>query len=253
MSSQDVLEWLFLTMSPIEWYCPSVFFLNTSSFWELYISFLIDLPHDLRCILLSLLISFSLSLLRCRIYWYCYSPFYFYSIFFFCAVACVALHPITLAYCDQGNSFPPSPPTPLQLPEEPLTPPEAPPVAPPIPQLDQPLLSDEDRRAMIYQRYLALNFGGNDSLARMVSIIDSQFIIERYMEAALVDDGFRPQSILYRMREIRGFIHSPYGRLLSSRTYQSHIRQIQENGTRSSLPYRRLMIAIDQSDLLLER
>ncbi|KAL6582644.1 hypothetical protein OROMI_004722 [Orobanche minor] len=234
MSSLDVLEWLFLTMSPIEWYCPSVLFFNTSlrsaSFvpWELDISFLIDLPHDLRCILLSLLISFSLYLLRCRSYWYCYSPFYFYSLFFFCAVACVALHPITLitmAYCDQGFSKTPSPPTPIQLPEEPLTPPEAPPVAPPIiiPQFDQPLLSDAHRRNVLYQRYSVLNFGGNDSLACMVSIIDSQFIIERNMEAAVVDDGFRPQSILYRMTEIRGFIHSPAGDLLSSRTYQSYI------------------------------
>lgn len=40
------------------------------------------------------------------------------SILFFCTVACVALHPITfltVAYCDQGNSFPPSPPTPPEL------------------------------------------------------------------------------------------------------------------------------------------
>lgn len=50
----------------------------------------------------------------------------------------------------------------------------------------------------------SLNFGGNADLRRMISIIDAQFIIERYVEAALVDDGFRPQSILYRMREIRG-------------------------------------------------
>lgn len=212
MSSQDVLEWLFLTMSPIEWDCPSVF-LNTSlrsaSFvpWGLDIDFLIDLPHDLRCILLSLFLSFSLSLFRCRSYCYCYSPIYFYSVFFVCSVTCIALHPITVAYCDGGNSFPPSPPTPIQLPEEPLTPP---PVAQPvvIPQLAQPLLSDETRSSILYGRYLLLNFGGNDDLRRMISTIDSQVIVERYIEAALVDDGFRPQSILYRMKDIRGFIHS---------------------------------------------
>lgn len=106
---------------------------------------------------------------------------------------------------------------------------------------------------MLYQRYSVLNFGGNDSLARMVSIIDYHFIIERYMEAALVADGFRPQSILYRMREIRGFIHSPEGELLSSRTYQSYITQIREHGTRSSVPYRRLIRAVDNYDLLLDR
>lgn len=96
----------FVTMSPIEWDCPSVFFVP----W-IY-SFLIDLPHDLKCILLSLLLAFSLYLFRYRSYWYCYGygPFVFYSLFFFCAVACVVLNPITLvtmaSYCDGVNSVP---------------------------------------------------------------------------------------------------------------------------------------------------
>lgn len=160
-----------------------------------------------------------------------------------------------MAYCDQGNSFPPSPPTPIQLPAEPLTPPESPPVAPPviIPQLAQPLISDEDRRNILYQRYSLLNFGENSDLGRMISIIDPQFITERYVEAALVDDGFRPQSILYRMREIRGFLHSPEGELLNSRTYESYVTQIREHGTRSSVPYRRVIRAVNNYDLLLER
>lgn len=53
-----------------------------------------------------------------------------------------------IAYCDGGNAFSP-PPSPVQLPEEPVTPPAAPPVPQPvvIPQLAQPLISDDTRRS----------------------------------------------------------------------------------------------------------
>ena len=237
----------FVTMSPIEWDCPSVFFVP----W-IY-SFLIDLPHDLKCILLSLLLAFSLYLFRYRSYWYCYGygPFVFYSLFFFCAVACVVLHPITLvtmaSYCDGVNSVP-SPPTPVELPEEPLTPPE--PVVQPQALL---LQADEARRSILYRRYLLLNLGGNEDLRRMVSIISSQFAVELATEAALLDDGFRPQSIISRINEIRGLIHSPRGELLSEQTYRSYVTQIREHGTRSSVPYQRVRRAVLNYDLLLER
>ncbi|KAG6467648.1 hypothetical protein ZIOFF_074488 (mitochondrion) [Zingiber officinale] len=127
-----------------------------------------------------------------------------------------------IAYCDGRNAFLP-PPSPVQLPEEPVTPPEAPPVPQPvvIPQLAQPLISDDTRRSLLYNRYLVLNFGGNGDLRRMVSIIDAQVIVERDVEAALVDDGFHPNSILDRYRKIRGVLHSPQGELLSERTYHS--------------------------------
>lgn len=160
----------------------------------------------------------------------------------------------SVAYCEGGNVFSP-PPSPVQLPEEPLTPPEEPPVPQPvvIPQLDQPLISDETRRSLLYTRCLLLNLGGNDDLRRMLSIIDAQVIVERYVEAALVDDGFNSHSILSKYRDIRGFIHSPQGELLSARTYDSYVTQIREHGTRESVPYRRIMRAIQNYDLFLER
>jgi len=116
----------------------------------------------------------------------------------------------------------------VPLPEEPVTPPEAPPVPQPvvIPQLAQPLIGDDSRRSLLYNRYLFLNFGGNDDLRRMVSILDAQVIVERHVEAALVHDGFHPHSILARYVEIRGLLHSPQGELLSERTYHSYVTQI---------------------------
>jgi photosystem II P680 reaction center D1 protein len=98
-----------------------------------------------------------------------------------------------------------------------------------------------------------LNWGGSDDLRRMVTIIDAQVIIERFVEAALVDDGFHPDSILARYREIRGILHSPRGTLLGERTYNSYLTQIREHGTRESVPYRRVISAIRGYNLLLDR
>lgn len=143
----------------------------------------------------------------------------------------------------------------MPLPGEPVTPPEAPPVPQPvvIPQLDHPLLSDAARRNILYTRDSLLNLGGNDDLGRMVSIIDNQVVVERSVEAALVEDGFRRESIMARYTEIRGILHSPQGELLSNRTYESYVTQIRERGTRQSVPYRRIVRAIQNFDLLLER
>ena len=109
------------------------------------------------------------------------------------------------------------------------------------------------RRNALYERYLLLNFGGNDGLRRMVSIIDAQFTVEQTVEAALVEDGYSPLSILGGYGEIRGFLHSPRGTLLSERTYLSYLNQIRESGTRNSVPYRRILEAIQNNHLLLDR
>ena len=160
-----------------------------------------------------------------------------------------------VAYADGVNAlYPPASPGQLQhLPEEPAqTPPGAPPVPQPpvIPQLPEPLILPEMRRLSLYNRYLLLNFGG---LRRMDAIIDAQFIVEQRVEAALVEDGYSPLSILGRYGEIRGFLHSPRGTLLNARTYLSYLNQIRKSGTRNSVPYRRILDAIQNNHLLLDR
>ena len=165
---------------------------------------------------------------------------------------------IDVAYADGVNTlYPPASPGQLQhLPEEPpQTPPGAPPVPQPpvIPQLPEPLILPEMRRLSLYNRYLLLNFGGDDGLRRMDAIIDAQFIVERRVEAALVEDGYSPLSILGRYGEIRGFLHSPRGTLLNARTYLSYLNQIRESGTRNSVPYRRILDAVQNNHLLLDR
>ncbi|OWM62588.1 hypothetical protein CDL15_Pgr000027 [Punica granatum] len=155
--------------------------------------------------------------------------------------------------CDGLHAFSP-PPTPAPLPEDPLTPPEAPPVPQPvIPQLEVPLIGDTSRIRVLYDRYLFLNFGGDDNLRRMVDMIDVQFIVERHIEAALVDDGYSPNSIIAEYRSIRGLIHSPRGRLMTQTTYNSYLTQIMREGTRESVPYRRVITAIRRLYLSFER
>lgn len=97
-----------------------------------------------------------------------------------------------------------------------------------------------------------LNLGGDDNLQRMTSTVYAQAIVERYVEAALVEDGFHPHDILNEYRDIRGSLHSPHGRLLGVRTYESYIAQIRAQGTRESVPYQRVLRAINR-DLLLPR
>lgn len=122
-----------------------------------------------------------------------------------------------------------------------------------IPELEHPLLSDEVRSDVLYSRYGILNFGGDDGLSRLGSIISNQVIVERRVEAALVADGFHPLSILDRYRDIRHYLHSPQGELMTPRTYQSYVNQIMEHGTRQSLPYQRVIRAIHHSHILLDR
>lgn len=129
--------------------------------------------------------------------------------------------------------------------------------APPEPQhpLDggppQPLIVDEARRLQLYHRYLLLNIGGSDNLQRMESVLHYQFIVEKNVEAALVEDGFDPQSILNKYTPLRGYIHSPFGNLLSEGTYRSYVTQIENGEVRESFPYRRIRKALDTYDLIL--
>ena len=176
-----------------------------------------------------------------------------FTLYFF--FSCVVFNILMImSYCDGINAFS-APSTPL--PPEAVTPPPELPVPEPvpqpvvIPQLDHPLILDNTRRSLLYTRYLLLNFGGNDNLRRMVSIIDYQLIVERNVEAALVDDGFNPNAILARYTTIRGILHSPQGELLTERTYHSYVTQIRERGTRQSVPYLRIRRAIRNYDLVL--
>ncbi|KAL6495997.1 ribosomal protein L5 [Orobanche hederae] len=162
---------------------------------------------------------------------------------------------LEVAFCDGINAFC-IPESPAPLPELPESPPQGNPPMPipqPVPVVPEPLLTDPLRNRILYQRYLTLNWGGPGDLTRMVRIISNQVFIETRVEQALLQDGWSPRSILANYPNIRGLIHAPQGRLMSPQTYEAYVTQINAQGTRQSVPYRRILRAITNYDILLER
>jgi len=85
------------------------------------------------------------------------------------------------------------------------------------------------------------------------SILSQQLEIEKQIERALLSDGYSRDSILENRNRIRGFILYPTGTALSESTYIKYVDFMQNYGTHRSLPYRRLMGAIYEKDLFLEK
>lgn len=123
---------------------------------------------------------------------------------------------------------------------------------PVIPELEPPLLDDNTRRAELAAR-LRANWWGIASNERILdSFVRSQLAVERHIEAALVADGYSPEVIMERRHLIRGFLFYPEGRALSENAYSGHLTQILNLGTRQSVPYRRILRAVHNSNLFLD-
>nr|YP_010520508.1 cytochrome c oxidase subunit 2 [Camellia nitidissima]UXP75798.1 cytochrome c oxidase subunit 2 [Camellia nitidissima] len=115
-----------------------------------------------------------------------------------------------------------------------------------IPELHPPLLPDMLRRVELQER-LSLSFVGRNTAAHLplfLGILEKQMLIEKRVEAALIHDGYNPLSVLAKRHEIRGIIFYPRGTSLSEPTLSRHINQIQNWGTRESIPYRKIMGAL---------
>ncbi|KAG8362773.1 hypothetical protein BUALT_BualtUnG0042400 [Buddleja alternifolia] len=117
---------------------------------------------------------------------------------------------------------------------------------------DPPLLPDVLRERELASR-LNLSFIGRHSWADMrqfVSMVTKQTLIEKRVEAALVQDGFRPENILSQRHIMRGILFfNARGMAFSEPTFFSYLNKIQRDGTRASLPYVRVLRAIDNYDL----
>jgi len=120
----------------------------------------------------------------------------------------------------------------------------------PVPQ--PPLLDENTRQSELTDR-LRTNWLGmvyNETI--LDSFVRSQLEIERNIEAALVADGYSPQVLFEKRDQIRGFIFYPTGRAFSQNTYTDYIAQITHLGTRASVPYKRVIRAIEGYDLFLD-
>ncbi|KAL8554324.1 hypothetical protein ACS0TY_002491 [Phlomoides rotata] len=83
------------------------------------------------------------------------------------------------------------------------------------------------------------------------SIIAAQIVVEESIETALVEDGYRPDAILAKRHQIRGFMFYPLGTFFSEQTYVGYVRSIDNLGTRESVPYKRVIQAIENYDLFI--
>ena len=159
---------------------------------------------------------------------------------------------VSFSACDGvvGAEGPPSPPV-VQIPEAPLEAPELHPAPPVIPVLDQPLLPEIQRQDELYRRFLVNTIGEFPTLDRISETIRVQSLVERHVEAALVHQGFPPESILMNRHLIRGLVFYFCGRALSPRTYRSYLEEIERLGTRDTRAFQRILRAIQNSELFL--
>lgn len=131
---------------------------------------------------------------------------------------------------------------------------QAPAPMPDIPVLEEPLIPDDQfRRIELNRRLGPHSFVRQDiSLRNMVDLVYRQADIEKRIEAALVHDGISRVRVLIELNRLRGVLFYPRGEPLSPATLARHLEQIALNGTRNSVPYRRVISAIKRYELFID-
>nr|YP_004222329.1 hypothetical protein LKY74_mgp070 [Beta vulgaris subsp. maritima]YP_004842135.1 hypothetical protein LKY79_mgp070 [Beta macrocarpa]CBL51979.1 hypothetical protein [Beta vulgaris subsp. maritima]CBX24940.1 hypothetical protein [Beta macrocarpa]CBX33231.1 hypothetical protein [Beta vulgaris subsp. maritima]CBX33304.1 hypothetical protein [Beta vulgaris subsp. maritima] len=127
--------------------------------------------------------------------------------------------------------------------------PPAPVFVPEIPELAHSLIHDELRRAQLYNRLAPHSFVNQFSLSTIVDLVYQQAEIEKKIEASLILDGISPTLFFSELNRLRGFLFYPHGAPISAATLARYIREIAQNGTRQSIPYRRVYRAIRNYEL----
>lgn len=128
------------------------------------------------------------------------------------------------------------------------------PPPPEIPELPQPLMLDEHRRRELAVG-LGVQFLGRNTfsdLTHQMEILEMRMLLERRIEAALIGDGYRDTDLIRKRFEVRDVLfYNKNGRPFSKQTLRSYLSQIGNNGTRGSVPYRKVVNAIRKSDICL--
>ena len=142
------------------------------------------------------------------------------------------------------GEFYPAPTAEAEFPH-PVSPPPPP---PDIPELAQPLLPDYYRRQELAIG-LGVQFLGRHNtfadLTEQMEILEMRMLLEKRIEAALSSDGYRAQTIIFKRFEIRDVLfYRRDGQPFSSQTLRRYLSQIATNGTRGSLPYRKVVNGI---------
>nr|YP_010930487.1 succinate dehydrogenase subunit 3 [Rheum palmatum]WKL06586.1 succinate dehydrogenase subunit 3 [Rheum palmatum] len=123
---------------------------------------------------------------------------------------------------------------------------------PEVPTLEPPLIPDAARRAILYERIGPQAYVFQIPLETVVDLVYQQAEIERHIEACLIADGIPVGSLQQNVNGLRSVLFSPQGTLLSRATLARHLLEITRNGTRQSIPYRRVYRAIRNYDLFID-
>lgn len=116
-----------------------------------------------------------------------------------------------------------------------------------------PLQEDGQRRQELSDR-LGINCIGSSMPDEVrESIIQSQISIELKIEKALRSDRFSEDSLMEKRHQIRGVLLYPNGKAFSLRTYNKHLHYMENFGTHRSVPYKRVMTALYNKELELEK
>lgn len=116
---------------------------------------------------------------------------------------------------------------------------------------EPPLQAEETRRKELMDRLSIHTLLLDRSEQWKDSIVDIQIHSEKQIQIALLADGHSLNSILAKRHQIRGFLFYPQGAPLSEKTYLSHLLMMENAGTHSSVPYKRIKKAITNFDLFL--
>ncbi|CAI9092620.1 OLC1v1027912C1 [Oldenlandia corymbosa var. corymbosa] len=123
------------------------------------------------------------------------------------------------------------------------------PAAPLNPEVAQP---DEDRLQELNDRLHINSINLQLTTEQHESILETQLEIEKQIERALLSDGYSRESLIAKRHQIRGLLFYPRGTPFSESTYLQYLNQIGNNGVHHSIPYRRIIEAIEKNDLFIE-
>lgn len=124
-----------------------------------------------------------------------------------------------------------------------------------LPVIPDPLVSDEERLRELTESFRFSSFGRNtrEDFNAFTNKLERALPIERNIEAALILDGYAPQRIRLRINSIRRilFSHPKKTVLLSEKTLEHYLSEIDTFGTRDSTPYKQVLRAIRNYDIVL--
>lgn len=115
--------------------------------------------------------------------------------------------------------------------------------------IENNLIPAQQRMEELGHRLSINSLQKNLSSSEWGSIVAAQITVEERVETTLINDGFSPDAVLNKRHQIRGFLFYPGGTSLSEKTYVGYVKSLDNLGTHASIPYKRVIQAIEKHEL----